>query len=161
MNLRFAHIAAVFGVAALSFVAVAPIAKAAAMLVIETVDGATELTREDIDGFEQIEIATENDFSDGVASFSGPRARDVIAASGAALEGIGVFVAANDYKVEIPLRDFVEYDVIFATAMNGKRLSLRDKGPIWVIYPMTDNKELQDPAYNQRLVWQLVKIEVK
>ena len=46
-------------------------------------------------------------------------------------------------------------------AMNGKRLSLRDKGPIWVIYPMTDNKELQDPAYNQRLVWQLVKIEVK
>ncbi|HSG35732.1 MAG TPA: oxidoreductase, partial [Sphingomonadaceae bacterium] len=75
--------------------------------------------------------------------------------------GVGIFVAANDYKVEIPLEDFVRYDVIFATSMNGDRLSLRDKGPIWIIYPMSDHRELRDPAYNQRLIWQLVRIELE
>ncbi len=53
----------------------------------------------------------------------------------------------------------LEYDVIFAMSQNGERLSIRDKGPIWVIYPMTDNDELQDRVYNDRLIWQLVKVD--
>jgi hypothetical protein len=43
---------------------------------------------------------------------------------------------------------------------NGKRLSLRDKGPIWLIYPLDDHAELQDPYYTIRLVWQLTKMEL-
>jgi len=51
--------------------------------------------------------------------------------------------------------------VIFATSQDGIKFSLRDKGPIWVIYPMTDNRKLQDRVYNDRLIWQLVKVSVK
>jgi hypothetical protein len=131
------------------------------MLVIEASDATTEMSREEIDGLEQIVISTENDFSDGMTMFEGPLARDVFAAAGAPLEGVGVFIAANDYRVEIPLEDFAKYDVIFATSMNGNRLSLRDKGPIWLVYPMSDHVELQDSVFNSRLIWQLVKIELK
>ncbi len=136
-------------------------AAAAAMLVFNVQGDEKQLTREEFDAIEQIVVNTANDFSDGVAQFEGPRARDVFAAVGAPLEGVGAFVAANDYRVEIPLEDFVKYDVIFATSMNGQRLSLRDKGPIWIVYPMTDHQELRDPTYNARLIWQLVKIELK
>lgn len=136
-------------------------ARASAMLVFNVQGEEKQLTREEFDAIEQIVVNTANDFSDGVARFEGPRARDVFAAVGAPLDGVGAFVAANDYRVEIPLEDFVKYDVIFATSMNGKRLSLRDKGPIWIVYPMTDHQELRDPTYNARLIWQLVKIELK
>lgn len=159
-----ARFTGVLGVAALTLLAAlaqsAP-ASAATMLEIDAGGVRTEFTSEEIDGFDQVVIDTGNDFSDGVAKFEGPLARDVIGASGGSLEGMGVFVAANDYRVEIPLEDFVNYDVIFATSMNGNRLSLRDKGPIWIIYPMTDNPELHDSAFNARLIWQLVKIELK
>jgi hypothetical protein len=45
--------------------------------------------------------------------------------------------------------------------MDGVPLSKRDKGPIWMIYPMSDHEELRDPVYNSRLIWQVVKLEYK
>ena len=48
--------------------------------------------------------------------------------------------------------------MIFATHMNGARLSLRDKGPIWVMYPISEQEELQDPSTNAKLIWRLVRV---
>lgn len=118
-----------------------------------------ELTEEDLLAMEQFSVFTENEFVDGLVEFTGPLARDVIAL----LENDGIetlrLTAVNDYAVEIPMSDLVEFDVIFAMAQDATRLSVRDKGPIWVIYPMSDHTELQDRVYNDRLIWQLVKVE--
>lgn len=107
-----------------------------------------------------VTINTENEFVDAMTSFTGPLARDVLALVG----GVGstvVLTAVNDYAVEVPVEDFMKYDVVFAMSADGVRFSRRDKGPIWVIYPMSENPELQDPVYNARLIWQLVKVELK
>ncbi len=118
-----------------------------------------ELTEDDLLAMDQFTVHTENEFVDGLAEFTGPLARDVIALLNASEIEMLHFIAVNDYAVEVPMSDILDFDVIFAMSQNGVRLSIRDKGPIWVIYPMSDNVELQDRVYNDRLIWQLIKVE--
>ncbi len=40
-------------------------------------------------------------------------------------------------------------------------MSIRENGPLWVIYPMSEHPELQEAIYTSRLIWQLIGIDVK
>ncbi len=118
------------------------------------------LDRGQLEGLPQHTVKTSTDWTDGVVTFKGPLARDVldlIQADGTKVAAI----AANDYRIDIPVDDFRRYDVLMAMTMNGKRMSLRDKGPIWIVYPRDDHPELMDPAYNGRWIWQLVRLELE
>ncbi|NOR62655.1 MAG: hypothetical protein GQ535_09215 [Rhodobacteraceae bacterium] len=136
-------------------------AQDAMLTVVNSVNG-TEvvLSEEDVIALAQATVNTENEFVDAMTAFEGPLGRDVLALVGAE-GGTVVLTAVNDYAVEVPYEDFMNYDVVFAMSADGERFSRRDKGPIWVVYPMSDHSELQDPVYNARLIWQLVKVEVK
>jgi hypothetical protein len=129
-----------------------------------TLAGATrsdtlELSLEDLAALPQVVVKTENEFTDGVVAYRGPLVRDVLAKLGLErLEQVR-FVAANDYYVDIPTEDFRAYDAILAMEADGKPLSRREKGPLWLMYPITDFSELQDPIYLRRLIWQVVRIE--
>ena len=72
-----------------------------------------------------------------------------------------LLTALNDYSVVMPGAHILDYNVIAAHDINGVAMTVRDKGPLWVIYPMDDHEELQQPRYNNYLVWQLRSIEVK
>ena len=117
------------------------------------------LSLEDLAALPQVVVKTENEFSDGVVSYRGPLARDVLAELGLERLNTVRLVAANDYYVDIPTSDFADYDVILAMEADGKPLSRRDKGPLWLMYPITDNDALRDPIYLRRLIWQVVRIE--
>lgn len=109
-------------------------------------------------GFEAIKTTT--DWTDGVKVFEGPLVRAILErvdAEGSAVEA----VAINDYRVTIGNQDFVQYSVILAATMDGKRLSRRDKGPLWIVYPRDDYKELAVPEVNTRWVWQLKELHVR
>ena len=136
-------------------------AQEAVLTVINTLTD-TEVTLSDAElmALPQATVNTENEFVDAMTAFQGPLGRDVLALAG---EGgsMVILTAVNDYAVEVPIEDFVNYDVVFAMSADGVAFSRRDKGPIWVVYPMSDHAELQDPVYNARLIWQLVKVEIK
>lgn len=119
------------------------------------------LTEADLLALPQVGIRTSNEFVTGRPLFEGPLARDVIALIGRGSATRALMIAANDFTVEIDLSEFDRYDVIFALRQDGRPLSRRDKGPIWVIYPMDDHPELQDPKFNNRLVWQLIRVELR
>lgn len=118
-----------------------------------------ELSLEELAAMPQVTVATANKFSDGVVSYRGPLVRDVLAKLG--LDDLAEvrFIAANDYFVEIPTSDFRDYDAILAMEADGKPLSRREKGPLWLMYPISDHSELEDPIYLRRLIWQVVRIE--
>ncbi|MFQ1877342.1 hypothetical protein ACK36J_07910 [Aeromonas veronii] len=40
-------------------------------------------------------------------------------------------------------------------------MTLRNKGPLWIIYPLSDHPELNKELYHSRMVWQLTAIESK
>lgn len=125
--------------------------------------GRTEVTieEEELMALPQHVVRTSNEFVDGETEFEGPLARDVVAVIGRGSARIARMIASNDYAAEVDLQEFEQYEVIFAHSMNGDRLSRRERGPLWVIYPMDDHSELQDPSYNNRLVWQLVRVELR
>ena len=108
----------------------------------------------------QVTIETSTDWTDGVGSFAGPLARDVLEAAGVDGEVV-VARALNDYEIEIPAADFETYDVIMALQLDGTPLSRRDKGPIWVVYPRDQHVDLQSAEYNARWIWQLRHVVVE
>ncbi len=118
-------------------------------------------TEEELRALPQVKVATATEFTDGVVEFVGPLARDVLAAADLGPAELARLVAANDYSVVVPVTDFQNYDVIMALEADGNKLSRRDKGPIWLIYPLDDHTELQDPSYTIRLVWQLTTVELR
>jgi hypothetical protein len=68
--------------------------------------------------------------------------------------------AANAYEVDIPFAD-LQYAPLLAMRANGRPLTLRDKGPLWIVYPRDAHKALQDQRYDSRWVWQLVRLHVE
>ena len=119
------------------------------------------LTQDQFDALPQVTLHTSSDWTDGVTEFSGPLAKTVLDLTDLGLTTIVHAVALNDYAVDIPLEDFTQYEVILATHMDGKRLSVRDKGPVWIVYPRDDYPDLHDPVYNSRWIWQLARIELR
>jgi hypothetical protein len=68
-------------------------------------------------------------------------------------------VAVNDYSVTVPVSDAVTDGPIIAYAMNGKPMSIREKGPLWLVYPYDLNKAYQSETIYSRSIWQLVRID--
>jgi hypothetical protein len=118
-----------------------------------------EFTLEHLDTLPQSELETITPWTDGRVRFSGVLARDLLAAL--AVEGERILAGAlNGYRAEIPISDLSEHDVLLATRMNGAEMRIRDKGPIWVIYPASGGR-LQSPRQRSKMVWQLRTLEVR
>lgn len=69
--------------------------------------------------------------------------------------------ALNDYTVEIPVSDAVADGPILAYRQNGAELSVRDKGPLWLVYPYDSDPRYQTEVIYARSIWQLARIEVR
>ncbi|VXC00772.1 conserved exported hypothetical protein [Pseudomonas sp. 8BK] len=92
--------------------------------------------------------------------FTGPLLRDVLAAAGAKGEGITA-IALNDYRTEIPFNDAVKYDLIVAILMNDQLMPVREKGPLFLVYPFDSKAELQAATFYNRSAWQLRALKIK
>lgn len=92
--------------------------------------------------------------------FTGPLLRDVLAAAGAKGEGITA-IALNDYRTEIPFSDAFKYDLIVATLMNDQPMPVREKGPLFLVYPFDSKAELQAATFYNRSAWQLRALQIK
>eukprot|EP01037_Dinobryon_pediforme_P014826 gene14826-14961_t len=70
-------------------------------------------------------------------------------------------VALNDYAVDIPVSDAVVDGPIVAYEFNGQKMSIRDKGPLWIVYPFDSKGTYQTEQIYTRSIWQLSQIVVK
>ena len=91
--------------------------------------------------------------------FTGPLLRDVVAAAGGHGSQLRA-VALNDYRVNLPLADAQRYDLLLARLLDDKPMAVRDKGPLFIIYPFDQHAELRNPVYYSRCAWQLKAIEL-
>lgn len=160
-----------FGLTALAFsLAGAPVLPArageeeAVRLTVVARDGTeTRLTDADLDRLPRTSFDTSTPWTAGVQHFEGVLLRDVLLAAGvdpAAAGGRIEAMAHNDYTVVIPLSDAAEWDVLVARRMGGKVLTLRDKGPLWIVYPRDGHAALRRAHYFHRWVWQLRQLKL-
>ncbi|MDP2086973.1 MAG: hypothetical protein Q8K20_17400 [Gemmobacter sp.] len=112
-----------------------------------------------LDALPQRETVTRTPWYDGAQIFSGPLMADLINAVGGAGSALRV-VAINDYAVEIPIADIATYPIILASRLGGQPMSVREKGPLFVIYPFDESPALNNEIYYSRSVWQVKRIEV-
>lgn len=108
----------------------------------------------------QVTIETSTPWNTAVTKFEGVSGKAFIEAVGATGKTLKAR-AINDYTIEIPVEDFLTKGVILAMKANGQPLSLRDRGPLWVMYPFDANAALRDKAHQRRSIWQLVSITVE
>jgi len=105
-------------------------------------------------------IRTQTKWTEGTITFEGVLMRDLLKHVGASGTEITA-VALNDYKVKIPTADFDKFDVILAYRRDGRAMPVRDKGPLWIMYPFDDNPSLKTDLYFARCAWQLKAIEIR
>ena len=105
-------------------------------------------------------IATSTPWTEGVSSYEGVLMRDLLhqlGVSGATVK----LIALNDYAVTIPAADFDKYDVVLAYARDGQAMSVRDKGPLWIIYPLDGHPELNDEDTHSKMIWQVRRLDIE
>lgn len=107
----------------------------------------------------QATIETSTPWNTAVTKFEGVSGKAFIEAIGAKGKVIKAR-AINDYTIEMPVEDFLTKGLILAMKANGQPLSLRDRGPLWIIYPWDSNADLRDKQHQRRSIWQLVSITV-
>ncbi|WP_417769786.1 oxidoreductase [Stappia sp.] len=134
--------------------------------VVLTVEGRIEgeasrdFTISDLEKLGVTSVTTSTPWHDKIVTFEGVRLADLMAyvgATGDQVEG----VALNNFYAEIPRSDFTTYDALLAFKADGAYLGVRDKGPLFVIYPFDRFPELKNELYYSRSIWQLRRINVK
>jgi hypothetical protein len=113
-----------------------------------------------IEALPQHSFTTRTPWFDRSVQFTGPLLADVMAAVGA--QGSSILASAiNDYTITIPMDDTKTYKVIVARLLDGKPISVREKGPLFVIYPFDSDATLRTSTYYERSIWQLKSMEVQ
>lgn len=99
-------------------------------------------------------------WTDGAQTFEGVSLEALLKHVGAS-EGTLRAIALNDYAINIPTSDATEGGPIIAYQRNGQDMSVRDKGPLWIIYPFDDNPDYKTEEFYSRSIWQLARIRVE
>lgn len=69
--------------------------------------------------------------------------------------------AADDYWFELTEIDYEKYPIIVAFSKNGEAMSVRELGPLWIMFPWDEYPELMNEKSKASSVWQLIELTVK
>jgi hypothetical protein len=106
----------------------------------------------------QHSFTTSTTWTDGRSTYQGVLLKDLIAAVGAYGTTITI-TALDDYANSMPMTDAKDDGPILAYLVNGKTMSIRDKGPLWLMYPFDDNPDYRNEEVYAHSIWQIAKIE--
>lgn len=112
-----------------------------------------------LEALPQRDTVTATPWYEGPQHFKGPLIAsllDAVAAEGTRLR----VTAINDFSAELPVAEVLALPVILATRLNGERMPVREKGPLFVIYPFDEVTGLLNETTLNRSVWQVKAIEI-
>ncbi len=127
---------------------------------VQATAGSTQFNLADLQAFPPVSFETETIWTEGVQRFTGVsllallRQLDIT-------EGMLELQAVNDYVVEFPVSWAADDGPIIAYQRNGALMSMREKGPLWIIFPYDSNPAYKTEEIFSKSVWQLVRIVVK
>jgi hypothetical protein len=122
--------------------------------------GAVIFDRKSLEQIGLSTVETTTPWHAGKVRFEGVLMRDLmrkVGAKGTHLEAS----ALNDYSTQIPMEDFDTYNVILATRKDGEPMPVRDKGPLFIIYPYDSSPDLRSAKFYGRSAWQVKELRVK
>ncbi|RVU86289.1 hypothetical protein EOL70_02245 [Leucothrix sargassi] len=116
------------------------------------------LTDKDLFSLPQYEFSTKHQWTTATQHFKGPLLIDVIKLACDDAHKV-ILTALNDYSITVDLKLIEEFKPIIAHTLDGQRMSIRDKGPLWV---MIDHEKYNvgKQTLDELLIWQLFNIVV-
>ncbi|MBK1793823.1 oxidoreductase [Devosia sp. WQ 349] len=105
-------------------------------------------------------ITTSTPWFDGTSVFEGIPLEELIGELNAGATKITA-IALNDYMTEIPFDDIKANKPILALKRDGEFMSVRDKGPLFIIYAYDSKPELRTHLYYSRSAWQVAKLVIE
>ncbi|MGR3614715.1 MAG: oxidoreductase [Paracoccaceae bacterium] len=117
------------------------------------------LSLQTLDSLQQITFSTTTIWTDDEVQFSGVSLKALLAylnVNGQSLD----MVALNDYAVTMPVADLEDAAPILATRMDGETMSVRDKGPYWIVFPYDSDPKYRTETNYARSIWQLNRFKV-
>ena len=122
--------------------------------------GAVDFDLSSLEALGSRTVRTRTEWRTTPADWSGVPLDRVLAAAGA--HGVALRLRAlNEYFVRMPMADVERFAPILARRLDGRPLSVRDRGPLIVIYPFDDFDELDSQTFRDRAIWQLREIVVE
>ncbi|WP_374520510.1 molybdopterin-dependent oxidoreductase [Hydrogenophaga sp.] len=105
-------------------------------------------------------FTTNTPWSKVPVKFTGPKLVDVlklVRAKGTSIKASAI----NDYHITIPAEDATRFDVVVARLINDQPIPVREKGPLFVIYPFDSSADLRTSTYYERSIWQLKSLDIQ
>jgi hypothetical protein len=137
-----------------------PILTVTGKISVTNKDGTAQFDRAMLEAIGETSFSTSTPWYKEPVKFEGVPMAKLLDAVGATGDRI-VSVALNDYSAEMPMEDARKFGVILALKRDGEYMTVRDKGPIFIVYPFDSNPDLKVQKYYSRSVWQVSRIEVK
>lgn len=122
--------------------------------------GGVALDREALERLGLVSIETTTPWHTGKVKFDGVPLKTLMKHVGASGTGVEA-LALNDYSTTIPVEDFEKYNVILALKRDGEYMPIRDKGPLFIVYPYDSDPELKNQKFYSRSAWQVKALVVK
>jgi hypothetical protein len=106
-------------------------------------------------------ITTDTPWTQKNLTFSGVTFKDLLKDLAIKSTHIEIKVTAlNNYWSVIPYSDIEQYQPILALTKDGKSMVIRDKGPLWVIYPLSSMSQQNNEVLHSRMVWQVSTLDI-
>jgi hypothetical protein len=106
------------------------------------------------------EVRTANPWQEGAGTYRGVLLRDLlehVKANGTLM----TITALNDYSADMDVADARKIDVILAYKRDGRYMPVREKRPLFVIFPFSGQPALMVEQRLAQSVWQVSRITVK
>ncbi len=122
-------------------------------------DGAV-FDRDMLEALASDQITTATPWHSGRVRFEGVRLELLMQVVGATGSSVTAY-SLNDFTTSLPVADFARFHPILALKKDGEYMPVRDKGPLFIVYPYDSDPELKQQAYYNRSAWQVARLVVE
>lgn len=108
----------------------------------------------------QVEFETATPWTLGTHRYRGPTLKSVLAAQQVDSASAIDVAALNGYQQRVDLSPFAKVPLTLVRYQDDKPLTRRNKGPLWLLVPLSAHPDMDVSAIHNNMVWQVIRIEV-
>ncbi|MFM5717978.1 hypothetical protein [Aeromonas caviae] len=108
----------------------------------------------------QVEFETATPWTLGTHRYRGPTLNSVLAAQQVDSASAIDVAALNGYQQRVDLSLFAKVPLTLVRYQDDKPLTRRNKGPLWLLVPLSAHPDMDVSAIHNNMVWQVIRIEV-
>jgi hypothetical protein len=127
------------------------------ILTLKLGDEVINLSYEDMLEFTPVEHTMSNRWIEKTTTYTGVKLSGILEKYKITNEWLQM-TALDGYSIKVPIVDAGK-GAFIAYLIDGKQIKIRDKGPLWLLYPFSENRALDIELYQNRSIWQLKEIK--